>query len=428
MKRLRYRPLALAAVILLLFAVFRCHNYVWQDDFTKSIEGGLNEVFISGFQVLVRSNAYDFCIPGEDHQVRLSVHNPLNYALSYSAHAADPSLISALSIISIDSQTALLSFSVPESSLGKTPAFTVSVSSPSESRSFPDYAFSLTCHFPSGTGIDAVITLPDVSSGTLVFVPSSVSVLHTDAAFSIGASSSLGLPGGAVWAWYVDGVEQAGCTLSSFSFDASAASVGAHTLSATVDTGTARYSGSMLITVVSSIPAPIHSVSYDTAGGNASIPITLYAQGATVTAAAGAGARAGWTFIDWKTTDVDSGGAVTTHPGGSTFAMPDKNVLLTAVWTLDPLPVTGLSCTAGASEVGLWWTDPVSTELISISVEWFPTVAGSPVVTRTLAPGAGGTLISGLVNGTSYTFRATAMYTGNVLSTVAEITATPAVP
>lgn len=428
MKRLKYRPVALIAVILLLFVVFRCHNYVWQDDFANSIEGGLSTVFISGFQVSVRSIAYDFCIPGETHTVKISVHNPAKYSLSYAALVSDPSLVSNISIASIDSETALLSFSVPESALGKTPSFTLTVSAPSEGRSFADYSFSLPCHYPSGSGVDATLTLPDVSSGKLVFVPASASILQSDTDYSIGSSSSPSLPGGAVWAWYVDGAEQAGCTISSFSFNASSSSVGSHTLSATVDTGTARYSGSMLITVVSSIPAPLHSVSYDTAGGNASLSITLRSQGAIVTTAAGAGVRAGWSFSDWRTTDVDAGGSATTYPGGATFTMPEKNVLLTAEWSLVLAPVTGFACTTGAGEVGLYWTDPVSPELISVVIEYFPTVALTPVETLTLASGAQGTLISGLVNGTSYTFRATAMYTGSAASSVAEITATPAVP
>lgn len=423
-----YRLLALAGIIFLLFAVFRCHNYVWQGDFTDSLEGGLSEVFISGYHVSVRSVDYDFCIPGEAHRVRLAVHNPAKYSLSYAVSVSDSELVSNSSITSIDSETALLSFSVPESALGKTPSFTVSVSAPSEGRSFADYSFSLPCHYPAGTAVNATITLPDAASGRLVFLPASASVLQTNSAFSVGSSSSLSLPAGAVWAWYVDGAEQAGCTIASFLFNAATSSVGSHTLSATVDTGTARYSGSMLITVVSAVTAPLHSVSYDIAGGDAIIAVTLHAQGATVTTAAGAGVRAGWTFSDWKTTDIDSGGATTTHPGGATFTMPGNNVLLTAEWSLVLSPVTGLACSVGAGEVGLVWADPVSPELASIAVEWFPTVAGTPVQTRSVAPGAEGTLVSGLVDGTSYTFRATAVYAGSVLSPSAEISATPAVP
>lgn len=348
-----YRPLALAGIILLLFVVFRCHNYVWQGDFTDSLEGGLSEVFISGYHVSVRSVDYDFCIPGELHRVQLSVHNPAKYSLAYAVSVSDSTLISNSSITSIDSETALLAFSVPESSLGKTPSFIVSVSAPSEGRSFADYSFSLQCHYPAGTAVNATITLPDAASGRLVFLPASASVLQMNAAFSVGSSSSLSLPAGSAWAWYVDGVAQAGCTIASFLFNATASSVGSHTLSATVDTGTARYSGSMLITVVSAVTAPLHSVSYDVAGGDGAIAATLHAQGSTVTTLAGAGVRAGWTFSDWKTTDIDSGGAATTHSGGATFTMPGNNVLLTAEWSLALSPVTGFACAVGAGEADL---------------------------------------------------------------------------
>ncbi|WP_162848546.1 InlB B-repeat-containing protein [Paenibacillus nanensis] len=83
---------------------------------------------------------------------------------------------------------------------------------------------------------------------------------------------------------------------------------------------------------------PTYSVTYDvngSTGGAVPTDNSAYEQGATVTVAGNGGqlTKSGHTFVGWNTAADGSG---TDYAGGDTFAMPNDDVTLFAMWSLNP--------------------------------------------------------------------------------------------
>ena len=118
-------------------------------------------------------------------------------------------------------------------------------------------------------------------------------------------------------------------------------------------------------------------------------------------------------------------------PGTATVAaLPAKGqagiALSIAVTDTATADVTNLGGIPGNGQVSLAWTDPVDTDLDHIEITVTPSVAGSPF---TAAKGTGSKTVTGLANGTAYTFTVKAVYTGGNMSAGASVgPITPIVP
>ena len=108
------------------------------------------------------------------------------------------------------------------------------------------------------------------------------------------------------------------------------------------------------------------------------------------------------------------------EPGGGTRATISYNVEDSSD-TTDPDPVTSLSASAGAGQVTLSWTNPDDASVVRITTTTTPP--------STLVVSAVGTaqeqVITGLMDGTAYTFSVVAIDASGNESTSAEIMATP---
>jgi formylglycine-generating enzyme required for sulfatase activity len=94
--------------------------------------------------------------------------------------------------------------------------------------------------------------------------------------------------------------------------------------------------------------------------------------------------------------------------------------------TTAPAEVTDLSATISSGEVSLNWTDPNADDLEHVEVTWSPEDGGSQP--KKIDPGTEQAQITGLTNGTEYTFTLkTADTAGNASSGVTTV-ATPAAP
>lgn len=413
MVRLFYRYLAAIGAISLFLIILCCHDYAWQGEIVDFIDKETSEVRIVEHRISINSTSFPHCIPEEINTVYLDVSNPAKLALAYGLTASEPALIGTVSVAQIDEKNVSLAFPVYRAAFGKTLTFRVSVTA--GTRAFPDYLFSVPCHDPEGIGVDVSVSLPDVSARTLVFTPPSAIIAQNNAAFTMAAVPSLPVSPSAVWAWYVDGTVQAGYTISSFLFNATAFAVGAHILSATASDGTLQYSGSMMVTVSPYVTLPNYTVSYDTAGGNAVLPDAQYAEGATVFVSSDAGALSGYAFDQWHTDDINADGSVTVFDDTALpaqFTMPGNNVMLSADWVLDinHLPVTELALSVLDNTAGITWVDPVSPEFAYVIVDWYPNVDPASLLSRNVVRGAEGTAIEGLPVGTNYTIKVYAVY------------------
>jgi len=86
-----------------------------------------------------------------------------------------------------------------------------------------------------------------------------------------------------------------------------------------------------------------------------------------------------------------------------------------------PEPVTELTATAGNGEVLLSWTDPEDGDLDHIEIRWSPG-DDDPV---TVDAGEEGLSITGLTNGTPYTFLLVSVNNASNRSEAADVSATP---
>jgi hypothetical protein len=89
--------------------------------------------------------------------------------------------------------------------------------------------------------------------------------------------------------------------------------------------------------------------------------------------------------------------------------------------TTPPAQVSGLTATPGNGQVTLTWTDPTDTDLASIEITWTP----GGTTPQTVAKGTQSKTITGLTNGTPYTFTVKAKDNAGNLSTGEPTTATP---
>jgi hypothetical protein len=94
--------------------------------------------------------------------------------------------------------------------------------------------------------------------------------------------------------------------------------------------------------------------------------------------------------------------------------------------TTPPARVTVLTGTPGDGQVTLSWTDPADTDLASIEITWAPGgTAARTVAKSTAANRANTTTISGLTNGTEYTFTVGAVDTTGNKGETETVKATP---
>jgi predicted phage tail protein len=103
-----------------------------------------------------------------------------------------------------------------------------------------------------------------------------------------------------------------------------------------------------------------------------------------------------------------------------------KTVTETANGT-PPGAVGSLTGTPGSGEVSLFWTDPTDADLDHIEITFSPAAAGliQPI---TVAKGTGTRIVTGLTNGTAYTFTVKAVDAAGNKSSGEDISKTPLAP
>jgi hypothetical protein len=94
--------------------------------------------------------------------------------------------------------------------------------------------------------------------------------------------------------------------------------------------------------------------------------------------------------------------------------------------TTAPAEVTDLSATISSGEVGLNWTDPNADDLEHVEVTWSPEDGGSQP--KKIDPGTEQAQMTGLTNGTEYTFTLKTVDTAGNASSGVTTVATPAAP
>jgi hypothetical protein len=142
---------------------------------------------------------------------------------------------------------------------------------------------------------------------------------------------------------------------------------------------------------------------------------------------ASTGAVTGWT-LGWNNAALDEGStAITAEAGQKTVAVTYKDATTSFSITVNPqadttppAEVGNLEATAGNGIVRLDWTDPADGDLASIEITWEPG-SGSKSVDK----GIESSIVTGLTNGTSYTFTVQAKDSAGNLNTGKPVTEKP---
>jgi hypothetical protein len=247
MKNASLRRIACGGFALSLLLLAGCHDYSWRSDFAGPVDHGLNEARILEHSFSINSNAYSFFVPGELGVISLIAYNPAAVALNYSLSASVAGAIDTPTITPVDSEHTTISFRPDETALGQDVVFTVSVAGATNGYVYPDYVFTLPCHYPEGNGFDVTFDFPDATGGALVLTPSMTVVLKSALPVNIGPSSGFDATG-CSFAWYVDGSPQ-GTTTPPFSFNPAAWAVGDHIVSVVITRGKSVWSANVRITV-----------------------------------------------------------------------------------------------------------------------------------------------------------------------------------
>mgnify|MGYP003594653572 CR=1 FL=1 len=102
--------------------------------------------------------------------------------------------------------------------------------------------------------------------------------------------------------------------------------------------------------------------------------------------------------------------------------------------TTAPATVTNVTATAGDGKVVLTWSDPADSDLYGVRVSYTPAGGASGNIRAAfadgvlVAKGAQTYIVTGLTNGTEYTFSVYAVDTSQNESSAVTAAATPAVP
>ena len=219
------------------------------------------------------------------------------------------------------------------------------------------------------------------------------------------------------WEWYLDGADS-GIQTGSFGLDISMP--GRYTVSCSAVSGGVRYAGSLTVTVNEPL-----SVNYDGNGADSgTVPSKAdRLTGDTVTVSGNSGnlSRSGYAWFGWS---GDPGSAVPVYfgTGSETFVMGTTSVTFFAVWNdTAPPNVTGLSAVGAAGRVTLSWTPPSAADFAGVSIKYSGDVSG----TVTVLKGLNARTITGLTNGTAYTFTVRAFDSASHFSPGVTITGSP---
>lgn len=223
-----------------------CHDYAWHDEFSRPVDRGLNEARVLEHAFTINSEPYAFFVPGELGVISLVAFNPADVSLSYSIAAS--ATVGPVTIAKVDGSHATFSFRPDETPLGQNVVFTISVKGTKNGYTYPDYSFTLPCHYPEGNAYTVTFNLPDPASGALVLSAPTTTVLKSDAPVSIGPATGFDSTGYA-FTWYVDGTLQIGATASAFSFDPASWNVGQHIVSLVASRDGSSWSANLRITV-----------------------------------------------------------------------------------------------------------------------------------------------------------------------------------
>lgn len=252
MKNASLRRIACGGFALSLLLLAGCHDYSWRSDFAGPVDRGLNEASILEHSFSINSNVYSFFVPGELGVISLVAYNPAAVALNYSLSTSVAGAIGTPIITPVDSEHTTISFRPDETALDQDVVFTVSVAGATNGYVYPDYVFTLPCHYPEGNGFDVTFDFPDATSGALVLSTTATDVLEsTTSTVTIDPVPDFDATG-CSFAWYVDGALQTGAIASSFSFTPSV--VGQHIISLVITRGGSSWSANLRITVGAVVP------------------------------------------------------------------------------------------------------------------------------------------------------------------------------
>lgn len=245
------RNVCLAFVACALLSLAGCHDYSWHADFAAPVDRGLNEARILAHAFTINSAAYAYVVPGELCVIGLESFNPASVTLRYSLATSVP--VGPVTVSIVDPAHATISFRPDETALGRDIVFTVSVAGATNGYAYPDYSFTLPCHYPEGNAFDVTFDLPDATTGAFVLPLSPASaVVDDDYAVGVAIGPATGFDAtGCTFAWYVDGTLQIGATASSFTFDPAdtAWAVGDHIVSIVLSRGSSAWSANARITI-----------------------------------------------------------------------------------------------------------------------------------------------------------------------------------
>ena len=164
-----------------------------------------------------------------------------------------------------------------------------------------------------------------------------------------------------------------------------------------------------------------YAVTYSLSGGSGTIPTSQTSAAAISISLAGSGgfSKSGFTFSTWSD-------GTTAYPASSTFTVPTHNTALIAVWVVAvPVTPTAPTAVAGNGQATVTLGSPSASGGGAVATY---TITASPGgATCTVTSPATSCIITGLANGTPYTFTSTANNsTGTSTASLPSAAVTPA--